>query len=133
MVDAAFAEMAAVDYQSVKDAVRVSCVPDGIVIDAAFAATVDPSKDPATTRIALQMYREFYIAARAHTTSGFLYALGVYQGSLAAYLRGDKKRPRPSCAIPPNCAAANWLRPEVRGPDHGPVPAAVSSGNADGR
>ena len=40
MVDAAFAEMAAVDYQSVKDAVRVSCVPDGIVIDAAFAATV---------------------------------------------------------------------------------------------
>lgn len=40
MVDAAFAEMAAVDYQSVKDAVRVPCVPDGIVIDAAFAATV---------------------------------------------------------------------------------------------
>lgn len=40
MVDAAFAEMAAVDHQSVKDAVRVPCVPDGIVIDAAFAATV---------------------------------------------------------------------------------------------
>lgn len=40
MVDAAFAEMAAIDHQSVKDAVRVPCVPDGIVIDAAFAATV---------------------------------------------------------------------------------------------
>ena len=67
---------------------------------AAFAATVDPSKDPATTRIALQMYREFYIAARAHTTSGFLYALGVYQGSLAAYLRGDKKKAKAILCYP---------------------------------
>lgn len=40
MVDGAFSEMAAVDYQSVKDAVRVPCVPDCVVIDAGFAATV---------------------------------------------------------------------------------------------
>lgn len=40
MVDGAFSEMAAVDYQSIKDAVRVPCVPDCVVIDAGFAATV---------------------------------------------------------------------------------------------
>ena len=67
---------------------------------AAFAATVDPAKDPATTRIALQMYREFYIAARAHTVSGFLYALGVYQGCLSAYLRGDKKKAKAVLCYP---------------------------------
>lgn len=40
MVDAAYAEMAAIDYQSVKDALRVPCVPDSVVIDVAFASTV---------------------------------------------------------------------------------------------
>lgn len=40
MVDGAFAEMASINYQSVKDAVRAPCVPDSVVIDASFASTV---------------------------------------------------------------------------------------------
>lgn len=40
MVDGAFAEVANIDYQSVKDAVRVPCIPDSVVIDARFASTV---------------------------------------------------------------------------------------------
>lgn len=40
MVDATFADVAAVDYQSVKDAMRVSCFPDAVVIDSSFASTV---------------------------------------------------------------------------------------------
>lgn len=40
MVDAAFAETASIDFQSVKDAMRASCVPDSVVIDVSFASTV---------------------------------------------------------------------------------------------
>lgn len=40
MIDAAFAETAAVNGASVKDALRVPCRPAAVVIDPAFAATV---------------------------------------------------------------------------------------------
>ena len=40
MMDAAFAEYAAVDSTSVKDALRVSSVPAGVLIDVAFASSV---------------------------------------------------------------------------------------------
>lgn len=40
MIDAAFAEYAALDTYAVKDAMRVKSVPVGVVIDTAFASTV---------------------------------------------------------------------------------------------
>jgi len=40
MVDAAFADYAAVDGPGVKDALRVPCAPAGVVVDLGFAATV---------------------------------------------------------------------------------------------
>lgn len=40
MVDAAYAGYAALDYLSVKDAVRVPCQPDAVFVDTSFAATV---------------------------------------------------------------------------------------------
>ncbi len=40
MLDAAFAEYAAVDSPDVKDALRVKSVPAGVVVDTAFASTV---------------------------------------------------------------------------------------------
>ena len=40
MLDAAFAEYAAVDTYSVKDALRVRSVPAGVVVDTTFASTV---------------------------------------------------------------------------------------------
>ena len=40
MMDAAFADYAAVDSASVKDALRVPCVPAAVLIDTGFAATV---------------------------------------------------------------------------------------------
>lgn len=40
MVDAAFADVAAVDGSNVKDALRVQCQPAAVVVDTAFATTV---------------------------------------------------------------------------------------------
>ena len=40
MVDAAYAECAAIDLNGVKDALRVPCRPDAVVVDTAFAGTV---------------------------------------------------------------------------------------------
>jgi len=68
---------------------------------AAFASTVEQGKDPATTRIALEMHKEFDLGMlKSHSVNGFTYSLGVYQASLKAYLENGKRKPKPGIVYP---------------------------------
>lgn len=59
---------------------------------AAFASTVESGKDPATTRIALEMHKEFDLGMlKTHSVQGFMYSLGVYQSCLNAYLNNAER------------------------------------------
>ncbi len=40
MVDAAFAHYAAVDFREIKDALRIQCEPDAVIVDRSYAKTV---------------------------------------------------------------------------------------------
>lgn len=68
---------------------------------AAFSSTVEPGKNPATTKIALEMHSEFEIGMlKSHSVNGFMYALGVYQSCLNAYLNNAKRKPKPGICYP---------------------------------